>query len=107
MHLTCFSNISGETKGQRNKSSFIYVIFSSLLQLCLALFCMTEVLTEVEQVNQEEKAMHVQYDLYILASLGSLFGFLSQLISHQKSSLYANKLKITLEYNSNSICIVS
>ena len=79
MHLTCFSNISGETKGQRNKSSFIYVIFSSLLQLCLALFCMTEVLTEVEQVNQEEKAMHVQYDLYILASLGSLFGFLCSL----------------------------
>ncbi len=65
--------------------SLIYVFFSFLLQSCLAIFCVTEVLEDLrsraEEANSnyyyERKQIQIQY--VILASLGSCFGFLSQL----------------------------
>jgi len=58
------------TKGQKNKNSFVYVIFSLLLQACMVYF----VAAEVFSTDSVERDPTLAYGLYSLATLGSIFG---------------------------------
>eukprot|EP00554_Chaetoceros_debilis_P002249 CAMPEP_0194095804 /NCGR_PEP_ID=MMETSP0149-20130528/57016_1 /TAXON_ID=122233 /ORGANISM="Chaetoceros debilis, Strain MM31A-1" /LENGTH=527 /DNA_ID=CAMNT_0038781761 /DNA_START=251 /DNA_END=1833 /DNA_ORIENTATION=- len=55
------------TKGQKNKNSFVYVIFSLLLQACMVYF----VAAEVFSTDSVERDPTLAYGLYSLATLGS------------------------------------
>jgi len=70
-----FRLVHCESKGNRNKWTLLYVIFSFLLQGCLAVFCVTEVWSEI----QGDNFANTQLGMYVLAALGSTFCFIAQL----------------------------
>jgi len=71
-----FRLVHAETKGSRHKGSLIYVAFSFLLQSVLGVFVIAQVLrTGTGQVVEKE----LKYGLYVLATLGSMFGFAAAL----------------------------
>jgi len=74
-HVNIFRIVHCETKGQSNKISIGYVLFSFLLQACLGSFVVGQVfLLRDKNVNPE-----LRIGLYVLAALGSGFGFFSTL----------------------------
>lgn len=68
--VNIFRLIHCQTKGQRNKKSFIYAIFSFMLQSCMVFFVTAQVLL----TDSVERDPTLAYGLYSLATLGSIFG---------------------------------
>ncbi len=81
-----------QTKGSKYKSPIFFVIFSFCLQACMGYFVVSQVLQDTSgEVNPE-----LQYGLYFLAALGSIFGIVSTLpdIINAKTifAVYGNKI---------------
>jgi len=68
--VNIFRLIHCQTKGQRNKKSFVYAIFSFMLQSCMVFF----VTAQVVLTESVERDPTLAYGLYSLATLGSIFG---------------------------------
>jgi len=70
-HQNIFRLVHCNTKGNKDKKDFIYVFFSFLLQVCLTVFVMMQVL--VGEDVETEKDFKLRTSLWVLASLGSLY----------------------------------
>lgn len=94
-----FRLVHAEIKGNRNKTSMIYCIFSFLLQSTLGIFVIAQVLTQEPKPVKAE----LKYGLYVLATLGSLFGLSSALpdVSNWKTiyKVYGSEIGLILIFD--------
>ena len=69
-----FRLVHANLKGNRNKTSIIYCIFSFLLQGVMGAFVCAQVFKLAQSGSQPPADPELRYGLYVLAALGSLFG---------------------------------
>jgi hypothetical protein len=82
-----------KTKGSRHKGPIMFVVFSFCLQAAMGYFIISQVLT----MDNAKVDPNLQVGLYVLATLGSLFGLFSALpdIINYKTifTVYGNKIQ--------------